>query len=76
MANPFWKEGFGPLLPDTEAVPFGDLDELARKLASRRFAAFVVEPGDAGPRSIATYRDLLSDGDLRARARLSAGCEP
>jgi ornithine--oxo-acid transaminase len=47
MANPFWKEGFGPLLPDTEAVPFGDLDGLARKLASRRFAAFVVEPVQA-----------------------------
>ena len=32
MSNPFWTEGFGPLLPDTVAVPFGDLDALAAAL--------------------------------------------
>ncbi len=44
MSNGFWKDGFGPLLPGTEAVPFGDLGALQRKLATRSFAAFVLEP--------------------------------
>jgi len=44
MSDRFWKDGFGPLLPDVEMVAFGALEELAKKLASRRFAAFVVEP--------------------------------
>lgn len=44
MSSEFWKEGFGPLLPGTEAVPFGDIDALAKKLATRKHAAFIVEP--------------------------------
>lgn len=36
MSNPFWKEGFGPFLPDTEAVAFGNLEQLAQKLATKR----------------------------------------
>ena len=44
MDDPFWREGFGPLLQDTEAVPFGDLAALESKLAARRAAAFIVEP--------------------------------
>jgi len=44
MDNPFWTAEFGPLLPDTHAVSFGDLDQLAQQLASKRFAAFVTEP--------------------------------
>jgi ornithine--oxo-acid transaminase len=44
MSNPFWREGFGPLLADTEEVPFGDVAALEKKLATKRFAAFVVEP--------------------------------
>lgn len=44
MSDGFWKDGFGPLLPEVELVNFGDLDELSSKLASRRFAAFVIEP--------------------------------
>ena len=44
MDNPFWTEGFGPLLPETKAVPFGDLDALRAELATKRHAAFVVEP--------------------------------
>ena len=44
MDNPFWTAEFGPLLPDTHPVRFGDLDQLAQQLASKRFAAFVVEP--------------------------------
>jgi ornithine--oxo-acid transaminase len=53
MSNGFWKDGFGPLLPETEATPFGDLADLEHKLATRRFAAFVLEPvqGESGVRA-------------------------
>jgi ornithine--oxo-acid transaminase len=44
MGDDFWREGFGPLLPDTTAVPFGDLAALERELATKRYAAFIVEP--------------------------------
>ena len=44
MDDPFWRDGFGPLLPDTEAVPFGDLPALEAKLKTRKIAAFIVEP--------------------------------
>lgn len=44
MSDPFWKDGFGPMLPEVEHVGFGDPAELGKQLASRRFAAFIVEP--------------------------------
>ena len=44
MGNSFWRDGFGPLLPDTAQVPYGRVDALAVHLSSRRFGAFVVEP--------------------------------
>jgi len=44
MTNPYWKEGFGPLLPGVDSVPFGDLDALAAKLNTNSVAAFIVEP--------------------------------
>jgi ornithine--oxo-acid transaminase len=44
MDNPFWTGGFGPLLPGTKAVPFGDLAALATALGTKQYAAFVVEP--------------------------------
>ncbi len=46
-----YAEG-GPMLPDTEAIPFGNLEALEHKLASKRFAAFIVEPlqGEGGVR--------------------------
>jgi ornithine--oxo-acid transaminase len=47
MSNPFWAEGFGPLLPNAVPVPFGDLDALAAQLMTEQFAAFVVEPVQA-----------------------------
>jgi ornithine--oxo-acid transaminase len=52
MDQPFWRDGFGPLLPDTEAVPFGDLAALEEELRTREFAAYVVEPmqSEAGVR--------------------------
>jgi ornithine--oxo-acid transaminase len=44
MGDPFWKDGFGPLLPDTQPIPFDDLEALEKNLATRKFAAFIVEP--------------------------------
>jgi ornithine--oxo-acid transaminase len=44
MNDAFWREGFGPLLPETEGVPFGDIAALESALESKRHAAFVVEP--------------------------------
>jgi ornithine--oxo-acid transaminase len=44
MDNKFWSEGFGPLLPETESVPFGDFEALRTKLSSSKYAAYIVEP--------------------------------
>jgi ornithine--oxo-acid transaminase len=44
MSDPFWREGFGPMLPGTEPVRFGVIEDLERLLATRKFAAFIVEP--------------------------------
>jgi ornithine--oxo-acid transaminase len=52
MGAPFWRDGFGPLFPGAEAIPFDDPEALEQKLASNRFAAFFVEPiqGEGGIR--------------------------
>jgi len=39
-----FRDGFGPLLPETHRIPFDDLDALERVLSRRDIAAFVVEP--------------------------------
>ncbi len=44
VGDEFLKEGFGPLLPDCERVPFGDLSRLESALRARDVAAFIVEP--------------------------------
>jgi ornithine--oxo-acid transaminase len=44
MSDRFWSDGFGPMLPATEGVPFGAIEALEKQLATRRFAAFIVEP--------------------------------
>ena len=43
MGNEFWRQGFGPLLPDAKQVPFGDLKNLAAVLSTKKHAAFIVE---------------------------------
>jgi len=50
MGDPFWKEGFGPMLPETHEVAFGDLVGLEEILRTRKIAALVLEPlqGEAG----------------------------
>jgi ornithine--oxo-acid transaminase len=47
MGNRFWREGFGPMLPQAEEIPFGGLDALETKLKSRKFAALILEPVQA-----------------------------
>jgi ornithine--oxo-acid transaminase len=44
MNGAYWRGGFGQLLSETDPVPFGDLKALEQKLATRRYAAFFVEP--------------------------------
>ena len=39
-----FRKGFEPLLPDCVRIPFNDLAALEQALASRRMAAFIVEP--------------------------------
>jgi ornithine--oxo-acid transaminase len=42
--NAEFREGFGPLLPGCQALPFGDLDALEHELARGDVAALIVEP--------------------------------
>jgi ornithine--oxo-acid transaminase len=42
--NREFRDGFGPLLPGCDPVPFGEPDALARELERGDVAAFVVEP--------------------------------
>jgi ornithine--oxo-acid transaminase len=44
VGDEFLKEGFGPLLPGCELVPYGDLDRLEAALRGKDVAAFIVEP--------------------------------
>ena len=65
MSDPFWRKGFGPLLPETEAVAFGSIGDLEPKLATKKFAAFIVEPVQAEAGIV-----LPPDGYLRAAQAL------
>jgi len=44
MDGEYWRKDFGPLLPETATVPFGDLAALEKQLATKNHAAFFVEP--------------------------------
>jgi ornithine--oxo-acid transaminase len=44
MGDEFWRDKFGPMLPETDRVPFGDLGALKKRLSTKRYAAFFVEP--------------------------------
>lgn len=52
MDHRYWSDGFGPMLGGVATVVFGDLDALRAHLATRQFAAFIVEPvqGEGGIR--------------------------
>ncbi|MFZ2112797.1 MAG: aspartate aminotransferase family protein [Solirubrobacteraceae bacterium] len=62
--NDEFREGFGPLLPGCEAIPFGDVDALERELERGDVAAFVVEPVQG------KGVNLPPDGYLAAAQRL------
>ncbi len=68
--DPVFREGFGPLLPACEAVPFGDLQALERALAGgaagggSEVAALVIEPIQGKGVNVAP------DGYLQAAQRL------
>lgn len=47
MGDKFWREGFGPTLPGCDEIPFDDLAALEQKLATKRYAAYFVEPVQA-----------------------------
>ncbi len=47
MGSEFWRDRFGPMLAETEAVPFGDAAALEEKLRSRKYAALFLEPVQA-----------------------------
>jgi ornithine--oxo-acid transaminase len=64
VGDDYFKEGFGPLLPHCERVPFGDLSCLETKLRCRDVAAFIVEPVQG--RTVA----LPPDGYLEAAQAL------
>ena len=59
-----FRKGFGPLLSDCAEVPFDDLAALEEALASRKMAAFMVEPIQG------KGVNLPSDGYLAAAAEL------
>jgi ornithine--oxo-acid transaminase len=44
MSDPFWRDGFGPLLQEAAAVPFGNLSALEKALSAKTAACFIVEP--------------------------------
>jgi len=44
MGEEIFREGFGPLLPNCNAVPFNDLEALEKALSGKDVAAFIVEP--------------------------------
>jgi ornithine--oxo-acid transaminase len=44
MSDPFWRDRFGPLLPDIDNVTFTDVEDLVARLKTRRYAALILEP--------------------------------
>lgn len=67
MADSQWAEGFGPLLPGAESVPFADLKELKQKLATSKFAAFIVEPIQAEAGICVPDREYLQQAQEMCR---------
>jgi len=67
MSDAFWREGFGPLLPDTAAIPFGDLAALERELKTKRFAAFIVEPIQSEAGVVIPTSDYLRNAESLCR---------
>jgi ornithine--oxo-acid transaminase len=60
----FFRERFGDLLPGTQRVPFNDLPALEQALASKKAAAFFVEPVQG------KSCEVVADGYLAEAQRL------
>ena len=67
MGNPFWREGFGPMLPGAEHIPFENAQSLEAKLSTRQFAAFIVEPVQAEGGIRIPHRDYLQTAQQLCR---------
>jgi len=67
MTDEFWQKGFGPLLPDTESVVFGDIEDLEVKLKIGKFAAFIVEPVQAEAGVYVPSREYLEEAQKLCR---------
>ncbi len=67
MSDSFWREGFGPLLPETKSVAFGDLNALERELKTKRFAAFMVEPIQSEAGVCVPNPEYLQDAEALCR---------
>jgi ornithine--oxo-acid transaminase len=67
MDTPFWSDGFGPMLPETQAVPFGDLAALETALATRGYAALVLEPIQAEAGVIVPTAEYLQGAQALCR---------
>jgi ornithine--oxo-acid transaminase len=63
MRDDSWCGGCGPFLPDTECIPYLDLQRLEEKLRTKQYAAFIVE----GLQSEAGLRLLPSEQFLEAQ---------
>lgn len=66
MSNPFWHARFGPMLQETEGVPFGDAMSLEDKVRTRRYAAFIVEPVQA-ENGVILNANYLREAELLCR---------
>ena len=68
MTDSFWREGFGPLLQDAVAVPFGDLAPLEQHLRTKSFAAFIVEPIQSEAGIVLPPHDYLRTAEAVCRS--------
>ena len=64
IGDQIFRDGFGPLLPGCAEVPFNDLEALEKALASKKVAAFIVEPIQGKGVSVATDDYLRSAVEL------------
>jgi len=57
--HPMWRDGFGPLLPETKAVPFNNVAALEQELTTGNVAAVILEPIQVGAGIILPSDDYL-----------------
>jgi len=69
MNDAFWREGFGPLLPDTHGVPYGDIAELETTMPHLSWSPFKQKAAFMCPRAPTCSKRKSCAG---ARARFSS----